>query len=272
MPRFAANLSMLFTEVPLLERFERAARAGFSCVELQFPYEQPAAAIRDCLLANRLQMVLHNLPAGDWDAGERGIACLPDRVDEFRAGVSKAIEYAKMLGAPQLNCLAGKAPAGVDAGTLRRTLVANLRFAAAELDQAGLKLLIEPINNYDIPGFWLNRTDLAISVLDEVGAANAFVQYDIYHAQRYEGELAATMTKHLARIGHIQVADNPGRNEPGTGEINFGFLFRHLDRIGYSGWIGAEYKPAGNTEAGLAWMTQPAGAVAVGQKGGREGG
>ena len=258
MPRFAANLTMLFTEVPFLDRFERAAHAGFTAVEFLFPYGFKGADIKQRLDANGLTLVLHNLPAGDWDAGERGIACLPDRVDEFRAGVCKAIEYAKMLGAPQLNCLAGKAPAGVDAGTLRRTLVANLRFAAAELDQAGLKLLIESINNYDIPGFWLNRTDLAISVLDEVDAVNAFVQYDIYHAQRYEGELAATMTKYLSKIGHIQVADNPGRNEPGTGEINFAFLFKHLDRIGYTGWIGCEYKPATTTEAGLGWRQQMA--------------
>ena len=256
MPRFAANLSMLFTEVPLLERFERAARAGFSSVELQFPYEAPAAALRDRLVANRQKMVLHNLPAGDWAAGDRGIACDPARVEEFRAGVAKAIEYATVLGVPQLNCLAGKAPAGVDETTLRRTFVDNLRHAAAELKKAKLKLLIEPINNYDVPGFWLNRTELAVSVLDEVGADNAYVQYDIYHAQRYEGELAATMSKYLARIGHIQVADNPGRNEPGTGEINYPFLFAHLDRIGYKGWIGCEYKPAASTEAGLGWLEQ----------------
>jgi hydroxypyruvate isomerase len=256
MPRFAANLSMLFTEVPLLERFERAARAGFSTVELQFPYEAPAAVIRDKLVANRLKMVLHNLPAGDWAGGDRGIACDPARVAEFRAGVAQAVEYATLLGVPQLNCLAGKPPAGVDDATARRTLVENLRFAAAALKAAGLKLLIEPINNYDVPGFWLNRTDLAVSVLDEVGADNAFVQYDIYHAQRYEGELAATLSRHLARIGHVQVADNPGRNEPGTGEINYPFLFAHLDRIGYKGWIGCEYKPATTTEAGLGWLEQ----------------
>jgi hydroxypyruvate isomerase len=253
MPRFAANLTMLFTEHAFLDRFEAAAKSGFTAVEFLFPYGFKAADIKQRLDANGLTLVLHNLPAGNWDAGERGIACLPDRVDEFRAGVARAIEYAQVLGVPQLNCLAGKAPTGVDSSTLRRTLVANLRFAAQALDKAGLKLLIEPINNYDIPGFWLNRTELAISVLDEVGAANAFVQYDIYHAQRYEGELAATMTKHLARIGHIQLADNPGRNEPGTGEINYAFLFRHLDRIGYTGWIGCEYKPATTTEAGLAW-------------------
>ena len=254
MPRFAANLSMLFTEVPLLQRFERAARSGFACVEMQFPYEAPAAALREQLQAHRLKMVLHNLPGGDFAAGDRGIACNPARVDEFRSGVLRAVEYPSTLGVPQLNCLAGKAPAGVDEATLRSTFVANLRHAAAALKASGLKLLIEPINNYDVPGFWLNNTQKAIDVLDEVGADNAFVQYDIYHAQRYEGELAATLTRHLARIAHIQVADNPGRNEPGTGEINYPFLFQHLDRIGYTGWIGAEYKPLTTTEAGLNWM------------------
>jgi hydroxypyruvate isomerase len=254
MPRFAANLSMLFTEVPLLDRFERAARAGFHTVELQFPYEVPATAIRDRLVAHRLKMVLHNLPGGDFAAGDRGIACQPGRVDEFRAGVGKAIEYATLLGVPQLNCLAGKAPEGVDDATVRSTFVANVRHAAAELKKSGLKLLIEPINRYDVPGFWLDRTDKAISVLDEVGADNAFVQYDVYHAQRSEGELAATLGRHLARIGHIQIADNPGRHEPGTGEIHYPFLFTHLDRIGYKGWIGAEYKPATTTEAGLGWL------------------
>jgi hydroxypyruvate isomerase len=256
MPRFAANLTMLFNEVPFLDRFERAARAGFSSVEFLFPYAWPAAELKNRLLANRLKLVLHNLPAGDWDAGERGIACLPDRVDEFRAGVAQAIGYATVLGAPQLNCLAGKAPAGADDALLRATFVANLRFAAAALKAAGLKLLIEPINNYDIPGFWLNRTDKAISVIEEVGADNLYLQYDVYHAQRYEGELAATMARHLARIAHIQVADNPGRNEPGTGEIHYPFLFAHLDRIGYKGWIGCEYKPAATTEAGLGWLEQ----------------
>jgi hydroxypyruvate isomerase len=256
MPRFAANLSMLFTEVPLLERFERAARAGFSTVELQLPYEAPAAALRDRLVSNRLTMVLHNLPAGNWAGGERGIACLPDRVDEFRAGVVQAISYATTLQVPQLNCLAGKAPPGVSEALLRSTFVANLKFAAAALKESGLKLLIEPVNTYDIPGFWLNTTSKALSVLDEVGADNAFVQYDIYHAQRSEGELGATLQKHLARIGHIQVADNPGRNEPGTGEINYGYLFTLLDRIGYTGAVGCEYKPATTTEAGLGWLEQ----------------
>ncbi len=254
MPRFAANLSMLFTEVPFLDRFERAARAGFSSVEFLFPYPYATLDIKNRLEANRLKIVLHNLPAGDWDAGERGIACLPDRVAEFRAGVAQAVEVGSALGVPQINCLAGKAPAGADEALLRQTFVENLRFAAAELKKVGIKLLIEPINNYDIPGFWLNKTDKALSVIDEVGSDNLFLQYDIYHAQRYEGELAATMGKHIARIAHVQVADNPGRNEPGTGEINYHFIFAHLDRIGYKGWVGCEYKPAATTEAGLGWL------------------
>ena len=254
MPKFAANLTMLFTEVPFLDRFERAAKAGFTAVEFLFPYAFPVGDIKACLDAHQLTLVLHNLPAGDWDAGERGIACLPGREDEFREGVGKAIEYATTLGVTQLNCLAGKAPAGVDERLLRETFVANLKYAAAQLKKAGLRLLVEPINTYDIPGFYLSRTSQALEILDQVGADNLFVQYDIYHAQRMEGELAATMQKHLARIGHIQLADNPGRNEPGTGEINYPFLFAHLDRIGYSGWIGCEYKPATNTEAGLGWQ------------------
>ena len=258
MPKFAANLTMLFNEVPFLDRFERAAKAGFRAVEFLFPYAYEAAEIRRRLDDHGLTLVLHNLPAGQWDAGERGIACHPDRVEEFRAGVAKAIAYAKALGVGQLNCLAGKAPAGVDDATLRKTFVANLRYAAAELKKAGLKLLIEPINTWDIPGFYLNRAAQAIGILDEVGADNAFLQYDIYHAQRMEGELAATMQKHLARIAHIQLADNPGRNEPGTGEINYPFLLAHLNRIGYGGWIGCEYKPATTTEAGLGWRQQMA--------------
>ena len=253
MPRFAANLSMLFTEVPFLDRFERAAQAGFEAVEFLFPYAHTVEEIKERLDATGLQIVLHNLPAGDWDAGERGIACDPQRVDEFRAGVAKAVTYAHALGVPQLNCLAGKAPAGVDAAVLRRTFVENLRFAAAALKMAKLRLLIEPINPFDIPGFYLNRTDQAIAMIDEVGADNAFVQYDIYHAQRVEGELAATLQRALPRIGHIQLADNPGRHEPGTGEINYPWLLRHIDRLGYAGWIGCEYKPASDTLAGLGW-------------------
>lgn len=256
MPKFAANLTMLFTEVPFLDRFERAAKAGFDAVEFLFPYAFPAADIKQRLDDNGLQLVLHNLPAGNWDAGERGIACHPERVAEFRDGVGRAIEYATALGTPRVNCLAGKAIEGVDPAVLRGTLVDNLRYAAGELEKAGLKLLIEPINPFDIPGFFVNRTDQALAILDDVGASNAYVQYDIYHAQRVEGEIAATLQKHLARIDHIQLADNPGRNEPGTGELNWAFLFQHIDRIGYTGHIGCEYKPATTTEAGLGWRQQ----------------
>jgi hydroxypyruvate isomerase len=244
---------MLFTEHPFLERFDHAAKAGFKAVEFLFPYAFPAREIQRRLEANGLELVLHNLPAGNWDAGERGIACHPDRVGEFREGVAKAIEYAGVLNVRQLNCLVGKAPAGAADEVLRRTVVDNLRFAADALKKAGLRLLIEPINTFDIPGFYLNRTVQAAGMLVEVGADNAFIQYDIYHAQRMEGELAATIEKYLPRIGHIQLADNPGRNEPGSGEINYPFLFAHLDRIGYDGWVGCEYKPATTTEAGLGW-------------------
>ncbi len=256
MPKFAANLTMLFNEVPFLDRFALARKAGFDAVEFLFPYAWPAAEIRARLDEHRLQLVLHNLPAGNWDAGERGIACLPERVSEFRDGVGKAIEYARALGVPQLNCLVGKAPQGVPDAELRSTLVSNLRYAAAELAAARLKLLVEPINTYDIPGFYLSRSAQTIAVLDEVGASNAFLQYDIYHMQRTEGELAATMQRLLPRIAHIQLADNPGRNEPGSGEINYPYLFALLDRIGYRGWIGCEYKPAASTEAGLGWRQQ----------------
>jgi hydroxypyruvate isomerase len=254
MPRFAANVSMLFTEAPFLDRFALAAHAGFAAVECQFPYEAPAPEIRARLDAHGLRMVLHNLPAGDWAGGERGLAGLPGREDEFRAGVARAIDYAQALGVPQLNCLAGIAPPGADAALVRRTLVGNLRFAASRLADAGLRLLVEPINRFDIPGFIVNRSAQALALLDEVGAANAFLQYDVYHAQRMEGELAATLRAQLARIGHVQVADNPGRHEPGTGEIRFAFLFEELDRLGYAGWVGCEYRPRTTTEASLGWL------------------
>ena len=256
MPRFAANLSMLFTELPFLARFEAAAKAGFTAVECQFPYAFSVEAISQQLQQHSLQMVLHNLPAGDGNAGERGIACHPDRVDEFRAGVAEAIRYAQGLDVAQLNCLAGKAPAGVQQDLLHQTLIANLQYAASALKAVGKRLLIEPINTFDIPGFYIHRTAQAIAILDQVGADNAFVQYDMYHAQRMEGELAATLQKNLPRIGHIQLADNPGRNEPGTGEINFAFLFAHLDRLNYDGWIGCEYNPATTTQAGLGWLQE----------------
>ena len=254
MPQFAANLTMLFNEAPFMERFDRASKAGFKAVEFLFPYAFSASDIKQELDRNQLKLVLHNLPAGDWDAGERGIACLPDRVDEFRTGVTKAIEYAKALGVPQLNCLAGKVPEGVNAKLLHDTFISNLKYAASELKKANLKLLIEPINTFDIPGFYLSTTKQAIDIINEVGADNLYVQYDIYHAQRMEGELSNTIKKNLNKIAHIQLADNPGRNEPGTGEINYPHLFKFIDSLGYSGWIGCEYKPATNTEAGLGWV------------------
>lgn len=253
MPKFAANLTMLFNEVDFLERFEKAASAGFEAVEFLFPYDYSAEDLRKRLDDNKLKLVLHNLPAGDWAAGERGIACHPDRVNEFREGVSKAIGYAKTLGVGQLNCLAGKLPAAVSPEQAHKTFVENLRFAAGEFKKAGLRLLMEPINTYDIPGFFLNRTEQALAIQKEVGADNLFIQYDIYHAQRMEGELAANIKNHLDKIGHLQLADNPGRNEPGTGEINYAFLFKWIDSVGYQGWIGCEYKPKTTTEAGLGW-------------------
>ena len=256
MPKFAANLTMLFNEVPFLDRFEMAAKSGFKAVEFLFPYPFLATDIRQKLDQHNLTLVLHNLPAGDWEAGERGIACHPDRKEEFRAGVAKAIEYAKALGVHQLNCLAGKVPAGSDIKVVNATFIENLRYAASELKKANLRLLIEPINTFDIPGFFLNTTQQAINILSEVDAENLFVQYDIYHAQRMEGELANTIEKNLAKIAHIQLADNPGRNEPGTGEIHYSYLFKLLDRLGYEGWIGCEYKPATTTEAGLGWIKQ----------------
>ena len=254
MPQFAANLTMLYNEVPFLERFELAANSGFKAVEFLFPYAYEAVEIKNKLEQNQLKLVLHNLPAGDWDAGDRGIACNPDRVEEFRAGVAKAIEYAKVLGVPQLNCLAGKMQPGISEQLLHDTFVENLQFAAAVLKKSQLKLLIEPINTFDIPGFFLSTTQQALDILSEVDADNLFVQYDIYHAQRMEGELSNTIEKNLSKIAHIQLADNPGRNEPGTGEINYPHLFKLLDRIGYQGWIGCEYKPATTTEAGLSWI------------------
>ncbi len=256
MPKFAANLSMLFTELPFLERFAAARAAGFSAVEYLFPYEFPKEELAARLRAHGLKQVLHNLPAGDWAAGERGIACHPGRVDEFRAGVERAILYANALDCGQLNCLAGKLPATVSPEQARATLVANLRHAADRLRSAGIRLLVEPINSHDIPGFFLTCTEQAIEVIREVGDDNLLLQYDIYHAQRMEGELAATLQRHLPNIGHIQVADNPGRNEPGTGEINYAFLFRHLDALGWKGYVGCEYRPRAGTVEGLAWMKE----------------
>ena len=253
MVKFAANLTMLFNELDFLDRFEAAAKAGFKGVEYLFPYDFTVEELTARLNDNGLTQVLHNLPAGDWGAGERGIACHPDRVAEFQTGVDKAITYATALGCKQINCLAGIAPAGVDAEIVRVTFVDNLKYAADKLKAAGIRLLIEPINTRDIPGFYLNDTQQALDIIAATGSDNIAVQYDIYHMQIMEGDLAPTMQKHLASIDHIQLADNPGRHEPGTGEINYPFLFNFLDEIGYQGWIGCEYKPATTTVEGLGW-------------------
>ena len=254
MPRFNANLTMLFNEVDFLGRFAAAKAAGFSAVEYLFPYAYPKEALAERLERHGLTQVLHNLPAGDWAKGERGIACLPDRVGEFQAGVGTAIEYASALKCTQLNCLAGIPPAGADGEAVRRTLVSNLRFAAAQLKAVGIRLLLEPCNTCDIPGFYVNRSRQALAIMDEVGSDNLYLQYDIYHMQIMEGNLAPTIERELGRIRHLQLADNPGRHEPGTGEINYPFLFGFLDRLGYSGWIGCEYKPARGTVEGLGWI------------------
>jgi len=254
MPKFCANLTLLFNEAPFMDRFAAAAQAGFTGVEYLFPYDYDKNQLADALQRHGLKQVLHNLPAGNWAQGDRGIACHPQRVGEFQDGVGQAIEYATHLGCTQVNCLAGLTPEGVSAERVHTTLVANLKFAALKLKEHGIRLLIEPINTRDIPGFHLTRSAQALDIIREVGSDNLYLQYDIYHMQIMEGDLAPTIEKHLARIAHMQLADTPGRHEPGTGEINYPFLFGHIDRLGYSGWIGCEYKPATTTVEGLAWV------------------
>jgi hydroxypyruvate isomerase len=254
MPRFAANLSTLFTELPFLARFGAAAEAEFLGCEIQFPYAIAKAHIAEELQAHALTLVLFNLPPGDWESGERGIACHPDRVQEFRDGVGTAIDYAHATGCGMINCLTGIAPIGAGLYAAYETLVENLRFAAEKLKEEEILLVAEPINTHDIPGYFLNSSAQAIALFNDVGSGNLRLQYDIYHMQRMEGELASTIKRLLPRIGHIQLADSPGRHEPGTGEINFPWLLRFIDRIGYSGWIGCEYHPARGTAAGLSWM------------------
>lgn len=253
MIKLAANLTMLFNEHGFMDRFEAAARAGFRGVEFLFPYAFHADQIADKLNTYQLDLVLHNLPAGKWEAGERGIACHPDRVGEFQDGVGEAIRYAKTLGVTQLNCLIGIQPQGVSADVAFKTVVGNLKFAADMLREQKIRLLIEPINTFDIPGFYLSRTQQTIDLIKETGSSNIYLQYDIYHMQRMEGEIANTIKTNRDIIRHIQLADNPGRFEPGTGEINYRYLLQMLDEIGYDGWIGCEYKPRAGTVEGLGW-------------------
>lgn len=255
MAQFSANLTMLFNELPFLDRFKAARLAGFRAVEYVSSYEYYPGDISDRLKANRLKQVLFNLPVGDWAAGERGIAIFPDRVAEFRDGVATAIRYANALDCPQLNCLVGIAPDGADARILRETLTENLRYASAELQRADIRLLIEPINTRDMPGFFLNTSQQAIDLIRDVGSSNLYLQYDVYHMHIMEGDTLATIARHQPLIKHVQIADYPGRHEPGSGEIDFPAILSHLRSLGYDGWIGAEYKPAAETAAGLGWLS-----------------
>jgi hydroxypyruvate isomerase len=250
MPKLAANLSTLFPEISFLERFAAARAAAFRYVEYQFPYAWQPQEVGQAARAAGVQVVLHNLPAGDLARGERGIACLPGREREFREGVERAIEYAMAVGCKRLNCIAGLAPA--DRAHFD-VLVANVRHAARRLGEVGIELVIEPINARSVPGFFLTRSAQAVDVLNAAGEANARIQYDVFHMQIMEGDLACTLERLLGRIGHIQIADVPERHEPGTGEINYDFLLAHLDRLGYSGWVGCEYNPRGDTREGLTW-------------------
>lgn len=252
MPKFSANLNWLFTEVDFLNRFERAARAGFAAVEYPFPEGYEKERLAELLGQYHLEQVLLNLPTGK--QGENGIACLPGREAEFQDGVRRTIAYAKALGCSRVNCLVGNAPAEAPPKEVRQTLVTNLRFAAMALGKEGIRLLVEALNSYNVPRFYLVHTPEVLALIKEVNHPNLWLQYDVYHMQVMEGNLAKTIRDNVARIAHIQVGDVPGRHEPGTGEINFSNLFRFIDAAGYDGWIGCEYKPAGITEDGLGWL------------------
>ena len=244
MPRFAANLSMLFTEQDFLVRFQAAANAGFHGVEYLFPYDYSSADIKAQLDANKLTQVLFNLPAGDWAKGERGIACLPDRVEEFRAGVDLAIAYAQVLGNDQINCLAGIRPQGVDDATLENTFVANLKYAADKLQAAGIKLVMEAINTRDIPGFYLNNTRQALAIREKVASTNLFLQYDIYHMQIMEGDVIRTIEQNHEHIAHYHTAGNPGRNEiDATQELNYRRVAQAIADTGFKGYFAHEFIP-----------------------------
>ena len=253
MPKFCANLTMLWNDLDFPDRFAAAARAGFTGVEYLFPYDHDKDRLAGELRRHGLVQVLHNLPAGDWGAGERGIGCHRDRVGEFQDGLSKAIEYATALGCKQVNCLAGIRPAHADPNDAREVFIKNLQFAAPRLKAAGIKLLIEPINTRDIPGFFLNRQDEAHAVCKEVGAPNLKVQMDLYHCQIVEGDVAMKMRRHIAGVGHVQIAGVPERHEPDIGELTYPYLFALIDELGYGGWVGCEYRPRAGTSQGLGW-------------------
>jgi hydroxypyruvate isomerase len=254
MPRFAANLSMMFTEVPFPERFAAAAKAGFKAVEFLFPYDYPAADVARWLKDAGLENALFNLPPGDFAAGERGIASIPGREQEFQDGVAKALEYAAALGTKTLHAMAGLLPAGADYETHRATYIDNIWFAAKALGEKGLTLVIEPINTRDMPGYFLNYQAEAHAIRKEIGEPNLKVQMDFYHAQIMEGDLSVTLKDNFDGVGHIQIASVPARHEPDEGEVNYPHLYQLLDELGYQGWIGCEYRPRGKTEDGLGWF------------------
>lgn len=256
MPKFAANLTMLFTEAPFMDRFRLAQGAGFFYVEYLFPYDFKAEDIKSALDLYGLRQVLFNIPSGNWAQGDRGIASHPDRVNEFRAGVHKALDYALVLGVKQLNCQPGKLVAGCSEADQWSTLIENARYAAGVLQEKGINLLVEPLNPFDIPGVLISRTEQAVRLIEELALPNVFLQYDVYHAQRVEGELTATMRKYRHLIRHIQIADNPGRHQPGTGEINYPYILKEIDALGYEGYIGLEYVPARGTTESLAWVKE----------------
>ena len=261
MPRLAANLSMMFTEHPFEARFEAAARAGFRAVEFLFPYDWPSTQVAQWLAEAGVENVLFNLPPGDWASGERGLAALPGREIEFRAALRKALDYAQVLGTPRLHVMAGLIPAGADAGLrarMRSTYLDNLRWAAQEALQANRTLLIEPINPRDIPGYWLNHQQEALDVIAEVGAPNLRLQFDLYHAQIVDGDLTRRIERQVGLTGHVQIAGVPDRHEPDAGELAITHLLATLDRVGYAGWVGCEYRPRGQTEAGLGWIAAAA--------------
>jgi hydroxypyruvate isomerase len=259
--KFSANLSFLYQEHAFLDRFAAAKADGFPAVEYLGPYAEPKEKVVEALQSAGLEQALFNVPSGDWAGGERGIACLPDRIDEFRAGVATALDYATVLGCPKLNVISGIATSGADRQALEDVLVNNLKYAAPRCAEHGIKLLLEPINTRDIPGFFLTTTAQAERILDRVGDDNLYIQYDVYHMQVMQGDLVPTYERLRERIAHIQVADNPGRNEPGTGEINYRFVLSELERLGYDGFVGCEYKPRTTTTAGLGWIKTMTGSM-----------
>jgi hydroxypyruvate isomerase len=261
MPKFAANLSMLYPELDFLDRFSAAAQDGFKGVEYLFPYAFKAADIAQRLADHGLQQVLFNAPPGDWDAGERGLACLNGREAEFKSGFLQALAYAAALNYPRIHVMAGLLPAGTEREALHATYISNLQWASTQAAQHGLEVLIEPINTRDIPRFYLNRQDHAHEVLAAVGAPNLKVQMDLYHCQIVEGDVAMKLRKYLptGHVGHLQIAGVPQRHEPDLGELNYPYLFSVIDELGFDGWVGCEYRPArgltpGGTSAGLGWL------------------